>query len=453
MTDPQTPLPIKEKLAYGLGDAGANLIFQTQISFLLYFYTDVLGIAAATAGQILLVSRVVDAFNDPIVGALADRTRTRWGRYRPWLLWTAAPIAAALIFCYTTPQLSASGKVIWAIVTYNVLMILYAANNIPYCALSGVITSDTYERTSLASWRFLCAMAATLVVNMFTVDLVRYFGAGDKAIGYQWTMGFWGILAIICFLVTFAFTRERVTPDPRQRSSLLRDLADLAGNRPWIALFTLGLLIYVQLALRGGSMLYYFTQYLNREDLFGWFNGIGLAVTMVGVFLGKPLAERFGKRGTFYLCLLLSAVFMGAIALVPPDAIPVLFALQILMQLTFGPTIPLLWAMMADVADYGEWKTGRASTGLMFASIVFGTKLGLGIGAWLNGRLLEHFGYTAIGATPDFAIRGIVLLVSIFPAAALLIGVGVLYFYRLDDPTLRRIERELAQTRLQEGSR
>jgi sugar (glycoside-pentoside-hexuronide) transporter len=447
MPDKQSPLSIKERLAYGLGDSGANFIFQTQITFLLYFYTDVLGIAAATAGQILLVSRVVDAFNDPIIGALADRTKTRWGRYRPWLLWTAVPLAVALVLCYTTPQFVSTGKIVWAIITYNVLMIIYAANNIPYCALSGVMTSDTHERTSLASWRFLCAMAATLVVNMFTVDLVQYFGRGDQALGYQLTMVLWGALAVACFVIAFAYTKERVSPDPRQRSNLFQDLHDLFHNGPWLALFILGVLIYVQLALRGGSMLYYFTQYLDRVDLFGWFNGLGLAVTMVGVFLAKPLAERLGKRRTFHVCLFLSAVLMAAFALVPRERIAALFALQILMQLSFGPTIPLLWAMMADVADYGEWKTGRRSTALMFASIVFGTKLGLGVGAWLNGRLLEYFGYSAMGEQSESAIRGIVLLVSVLPAAALLIGVGVLFLYRLDDRFVNEIEQDLSERR------
>ena len=441
------PLSLREKLAYGLGDSAANFVFQTQITFLMYFYTDVFGISAAVAGTILLVSRVVDAFIDPIVGALADRTNTRWGRYRPWVLWTAVPMAIALVLCYTTPNLDTTGKIIWAIATYNLLMVVYAANNIPYSALSGVMTDDTSERTSLASWRFLCAVAATLVVNVFTLDMVKYFGQADAALGFQRVMGVWGLLAVIFFTITFASTKERISPSPRQRSTLFQDLSDLFRNGPWIALFILGVLIYVQLALRGGSMLYYFSHYLDRADLFGWFNGIGLAVAMIGVFLSNSLSERFGKRNTFRVCLLLSACFMASIALLPRDALRTMFALQILMQLSFGPTIPLMWTMMADVADYSEWRTGRRSTGLAFASIVFGMKLGFGIGAWLNGELLHLAGYSANGEQSDETLRTISLLVSVFPACALLAGFVVLFCYGIDKRLEQQIEVTLRERR------
>lgn len=452
---PQTPqiLPLREKLAYGLGDSAANFVFQTQITFLLFFYTDVAGISAAAAGMLLLVSRVVDAFTDPIIGALADRTNTRWGRYRPWILGTAIPLAVALVLCYTTPDVNVRGRIIWAVVTYNLLMIIYAANNIPYCALSGVMTNNSSERTSLASWRFLCAMAATLAVNTFTRSLVARFGQGDQQFGYQSTMAMWGGIGILFFAITFAFTNERVRPDPRTSSTFRQDLNDLFRNGPWIALFGLSVFIYIQIILRCGSMLYYFEYYsdappvVNWVDNFGLFNGIGLAATIVGVFLAKPLAARFGKRRTFGVCLVVAAGLMAAFALVPRDSLGTLFTLQILMQLAFGPTIPLLWAMMADVADYGEWKTGRRSTALAFASIVFGTKLGLGFGAWLNGRVLEWFGYTAGIDQSESALRGIVLLISVFPAIALLVGAGILSFYRIDDRLVREIEQTLSRRR------
>jgi glycoside/pentoside/hexuronide:cation symporter, GPH family len=446
-------LSLQEKLAYGLGDSAANLVGVTQSTFLLFFYTDVFGISAHTAGTILLISRVIDALNDPIVGMLADRTNTRWGRYRPWILWTAVPLAIALVLCYTTPNLSVMGKIIWASVTYNLLMIAYATNNIPYCALSGVMTSDTNERTNLASWRFLCAMGATLVVSMFTVDLVEIIGQGDTAFGYQGTMVLWGGLAVLCFVATFALTRERVSPSPRQQSSLRQDLADLFHNGPWIALFALVALIYIQLALRGGSMLYYFRHYQQVPRLFAWvdnfglFNGVGLAAVMVGVFLSNPLAKRFGKRTTFQVCLLVSAILMASFALLPRDSIVGLFTLQILMQLVFGPTIPLLWSMMADVADYAEWRSGRRSTALAFASIVFGTKLGFGVGAWLSGELLQWSGYSADVVQPELALRTISLLMSVLPATALFVGFIVLFFYGINRDLEYKIENELRQRR------
>jgi glycoside/pentoside/hexuronide:cation symporter, GPH family len=446
MSNQQQPLTTAEKLAYGIGDSAANFVFQTQITFLMYFYTDVFGIGAGAAGTIVLVSRLLDAFTDPIVGALADRTKTRWGRYRPWILWTAAPLAIALVLCYVTPPLGTMGKLVWAVATYNLLMVIYAANNIPYCALSGVITADSLERTSLSSWRFVCAMAAAFVVNTFTLDLVERLGGGDLKIGYPATMALWAILTFVFLVITFAFTNERVQPDPKQNSSIWQDLFDLRQNGPWIALFLIAVLIHIQLAMRGGAMLYYFNHYLQANDIFDWignfglFNGVGLIFTILGIVLAKPLVSRFGKRTTFRACLLVSSAFMAGFALLPQDSLHMLFGLQILLQLAFGPTIPILWSMMADVVDYSEWTTGRRSTALAFASIIFGMKLGLGVGSWLNGALLEQFHYSPGAILSDTARFGIVAMISIFPAVVLMIGAGALFAYRLDDKFMNEIE-------------
>ncbi len=446
-------LTITEKLAYGIGDSAANFIFQTQITFLLFFYTDVFGIGAAAAGTILLISRFLDAITDPIIGALADRTSTKWGHYRPWVLFTAIPLAIALVLCYTTPPFSPTGKLIWAIATYNLLMVLYAANNIPYCAMSGVITADSQERTVLASWRFVCAMAAAIVVNAFTLDLVKHLGGGSARLGYPLTMALWGALTIVFFGITFAFTKERVVPDPKQRSSLRQDVSDLKRNGPWLSLFALAVLIYIQLAMRSGAMLYYFKHYLTLPNVFRWidnfgvFNAVGLSCTIIGVALAKPLVSRFGKRTTFRVCLFLSSILMAAFVLVPPDSLIALLGLQIALQLVFGPTIPILWAMMADVVDYAEWSTGRRSTALAFASIIFAFKLGLGVGGWLNGQLLERFDYSANGALSASATQGIVRMISVFPAAVSLLACGVLFSYRLDDQFVLHIEQTLRTRR------
>jgi GPH family glycoside/pentoside/hexuronide:cation symporter len=453
MLTKEQPLTIFEKLAYGVGDAGANFVFQTQITFLMYFYTDVFGIGASYAGTIILISRVLDAFTDPIVGALADRTNTRWGSYRPWILLTAVPLAIALVLCYITPPFSTTGKFVWAIATYNLLMIIYAANNIPYCALSGVITADSLERTSLLSWRFVCAMAAAFFVNTFTINLVARLGGGDMKIGYPATMALWATIAIVFFVITFAFTKERIQPNPGQHSSVWQDLSDLRHNGPWIALFSLAVLIHIQLAMRGGAMLYYFNHCLRLHNVFSWidnfgvFSGVGLIFTIIGVAVAKPLVSRFGKRATFITCLFLSSILMAVFALLPQDALYMLFALQILLQLAFGPTIPILWSMMADVADYSEWMTGRRSTALAFASIIFGLKLGLGAGSWLNGQLLEQFHYSSTVPLSAATRMGIVSLISIFPAAILMIGVGVLYAYRLNDEFMNEIEIGLSTRR------
>jgi sugar (glycoside-pentoside-hexuronide) transporter len=364
-------------------------------------------------------------------------------------------MAVALVLCYTTPSLDRGGKIIWAVATYNLLMIIYAANNIPYCALAGVMTSDTYERTSLLSWRFVCAMVAALAVNVLTFDLIGLFGQGDAARGYQLTMVLWGVLGLVFLLITFASTKERVSPSPRQRSTVRQDVSDLLHNGPWIALFALAILIHVQLALRSGTVLYYFQYIVQTEDVFGWidnfgiFNGVGLTFTIIGVTLSKPLTILLGKRATLRVCLLLSSALMAAFALLPPDRFALLLALQVLLQLAFGPTIPILWAMMADVADYSEWKTGRRSTALAFASIIFGLKLGLGLGAWLNGELLDYFGYSTTAPLSAAATRGILTMFSVFPALVLLAGVAVMLMYRLDDRLVKEVEQSLTARREQ----
>jgi Na+/melibiose symporter-like transporter len=266
-------------------------------------------------------------------------------------------------------------------------------------------------------------------------------------------MAAWGAIAVVLFCVTFAFTRERVLPSPRQRSTVRQDLLDLVHNKPWIELFGLALLIHVELALRGGGMLYYFKYYLKSPDIFTWidnfglFNGVGLAFVIIGVSLSKWLVELAGKKTTFQACLLLSALFMGLMGAVPPDSLVALFVLQALLQLSFGPTIPILWSMMADVVDYSEWETGRRSTALAFASIVFGLKLGLGIGGWFNGEALSWLGYSKDALLTPMAESGIVALVSIVPAAALLVGAAVLRYYPLTDRFMDDIEAALAERR------
>ena len=240
-----------------------------------------------------------DAIFDPLMGVVADRTNTKWGKFRPWILWTAVPFGVMGFLTFTTPPFGAQGKLIYAYVTYIALMMVYSANNLPYSALSGVITGDLTERTSLSAYRFVSAMTAALVIQGLALPMVNYFGGGDSAKGYQVTMGVFSALAVVFFVITFATTRERVQPDPTQRNSVRRDLADLMSNGPWVAMFVLTIIVFITLAMRGGVMLYYFKYYLGREDLFSLFNVFGTGSTIVGVVASTPLATRFGKRDVF----------------------------------------------------------------------------------------------------------------------------------------------------------
>ena len=441
-------LSVKEKMGYGLGDAAANFIFQTMVMFQLAFYTDTFGIAAAAAGTLFLVVRVWDAVFDPIMGIVADRTKTRWGKFRPWVLWTALPFGIMGLLTFTTPHFGAHGKLVYAYVTYIVLMMVYSANNLPYSALSGVMTGDMGERTSLSSYRFVFAMSATLVVQGLALPMVKFFGGGNDAQGYQTTIGIFSALAVLFFIVTFATTRERILPAPDQQSSVRQDFKDLGNNRPWVVMFVLTIVLFVTLALRGGTVLYYFKYYVGRENLFSLFNVLGTGSTIVGVVLSKPLAVRFGKRNLFIGGLAFTVLFTAVFALLPPPAVQVMIASEMLRQFAYGFTIPLLWAMMADVADFSEWKNHRRATGVVFSAIVFGLKAGLGVGGALGGYILSAYGYVPNAIQSPQTLGGIRMMMSLFPALGFAICLVCLLFYRIDLRLEGQLASELAQRRL-----
>jgi GPH family glycoside/pentoside/hexuronide:cation symporter len=455
-------LSIVEKVGYSLGDSAANFIFQTMLIFLLSFYTDIFGLAAAAVGTLFLVARVTDAVFDFAMGAVADRTRTRWGRFRPWILWTAVPFGILGYLTFSTPNLDPSGKLVYAYVTYILLMFIYSANNIPYSALSGVLTGDSAERTSLSSYRFVAAMLANLAIQGLTMPLSQALGHGNAALGYQRTMGFFCALAVVFFLITFATTKERVQPDPRQKSSLGQDLSDLFHNRAWVVLFALTILVFLNLSMRGSIQPYYFRYYVTQHqsafslnvfglplqfDLFSLFNITGVVCTIIGIFFSKPLAIRFGKRDTFGTALLLTALFTVAFYFVPRDAITPLFVVQVLLWLVYGVTVPLLWAMMADVADYSEWLTGRRATGIAFSATVFGLKFGLGVGGAITGWLLSMAGYVPNVEQSASALQTIRVMMSVGGAAFFFLAVLLLFLYPINRTLERQMDIDLNERR------
>jgi glycoside/pentoside/hexuronide:cation symporter, GPH family len=449
MTDSAQKLSVREKVGYGLGDTAANFIFQTMLVFQLSFYTDTFGISALAAGTLFLVVRVLDAVFDPLMGAIADRTRTRWGSFRPWVLWTAVPFGVLGFLTFTTPDLSYTGKLVYAYVTYTLLMIVYSMNNLPYSALSGVMTGDIGERTSLSSYRFVFAMIAAFLIQGVAPYMLRYFGdnGANEVRGYQITMGIFSVLCIVFFVITFATTKERIHPDPSQQSSIWRDFTDLFRNGPWVSLFLLTIFVFITLAMRGGVMKYYFDYFVAKPHLFGYFNMCGLGATIVGILFSKPLAMRFGKRNVFIAGLGLTTVITALFALIPAGAVATIFVVESVRQLCYGFTIPLLWAMMADVADFGEWTTGRRATGMIFSAVVFGLKFGLGVGGAIGGWLLDRYGYVANAVQTQSALDGIRLTVSVYSAIPFAIGVGCLFFYAIDKRLNIRITDELAERR------
>ncbi|MCB0720443.1 MAG: MFS transporter [Bacteroidetes bacterium] len=470
MSDITAKLSVREKVGYGVGDAAANFIFQTIIVFQLAFYTDTFGLSAAAVGVLFLVVRFSDAITDPIMGLIADRTNTKWGKFRPWILWSAIPFGILAFLTFSTPDFSPTGKLVYAYVTYTLLMVVYTINNLPYSALSGVMTADQAERTSLSSYRFVFAMLAAFLIQTFALPLVNFFGKGNDALGYKITLGLFSALAAVLFVVTFFSTKERVQPDPGQKTSIKQDLLDLVSNRPWIAMFFLTLFLFITLALRGGVMFFYFSYFLDANALrsfmeglpsvldffvrlsggrpvavvFSLFNAFGLISTILAIALSKPLAIRYGKRNVFFTGVVITAIFSGAFYFIPNDKIGVAFVTEALRQFAYGVTIPLLWAMMADVADYSEWKNHRRATGIVFSAVVFGLKAGLGLGGAIGGGILAIYGYVPNAEQTAHALTGIVLTASIFPAITFLISASFLFLYNIDLKTELLMTRELA---------
>lgn len=479
-----------EKVGYSLGDGSANLIFQMMMMFQMFFYTDVFGLKATAAGMVLLFARVFDAFVDPVVGILSDRTNSKWGKYRPWLIWTAIPFAVFFVLAFTTPDLGERGKIIYAGITYTLLMSIYSFNNTPYSSLGGVMTSDIRERTSIASVRFVTATIATFVVQGLTLPLVTKFGGSPvSSKGWMLTVGLFAAVGLIFMVVTFFSARERIAPPPNQKTPIKQDLKDILGNKPWKAMFILTLFLFTTLALWGSSMSYYFNYVVDKNALFYFlekaglvgianadlgivknvldafglivyepekvfavgfslFNMIGQIVTLAGViFLSQFLSNIFGKRDVFIVCLALTALFTGLFFVVSPSDITGIFVLNILKSLAYAPTIPLLWAMMGDVADHSEWVHHRRATGFVFAGIVFALKAGLGIGGALCGTIIDNFGFVANEVQSTSSVQGIKLTSSIIPAATFFVGVIALFFYPITKKMNEKLQAELAQRR------
>ena len=447
MSDTGHKLSVKEKLGYSFGDAAANFVFQTLMVFQLSFYTDTFGLTAAAAGLLLLVPRFSDGFFDILFGVLADRTKTRFGKFRPWVLATALPYGIIAVLAFSTPDLSYNGKLVYAYITYMLLMLIYSANNLPYSALSGVMTGDIGERTSLSSYRFMFAIGASFVIQAMGPAILQHFSHGPAghydAHSYQMMMGIFGTLSVIFFVITFMTTKERIAPPVEQDASVGKDLKGLVKNGPWWALFALTILVFITLSMRGSIMKFYFDYYVKKPDLFGWFNGESQGASIVGILFSKPLAMRFGKKAVFIVGLAITAVLTAAFMLFGQDQLPLMFVTEGVRSLAYGFTIPLLWAMMADVADYAEWKTGRRATGIVFSAIVFGLKAGLGFGGAIAGWLLGAYGYVANAEQSASALDGIRLTSSVYASIPFFLGVGCLFFYSINKQLNIQITDEL----------
>lgn len=437
-------LAVREKIAYGLGDTASNIIFQTVMLFLTYFYTDIFGLSPAVVGTLFLVVRIFDAVTDPLMGALTDRTSTRWGKFRPYLLWLAIPFGMISVLAFTTPDFSDSGKMIYAYVTYALLMIAYTAINIPYSALGGVLTADVNERVSVQSYRFVFGMLGGLLVTACTLPLVDWFGEGDKATGYQLTMTAMSVLGVILFLLCFAGTKERIAPPVQQQSSFFNDLRSLWGNDQWRILCIAALFLLTGMVLRSTLAIYYVKYYLGREDLITVFVTIGMVGNILGCAFAQPLAKRVNKIKAYISLQLIAALVCILGFFVEREQVNLAILMYFLWGFFLQMATPLLWAKMADTVDYGHWKTGVRITGMVYSAVVFFIKLGLALGGALAGWLLAYYGYQADISQSDETRQGILLSFTLYPAFGSLMVAWVMRWYILDNKTVEKIQRELA---------
>lgn len=461
---------LSEKIGYGLGDMSSSMFWKLFGAYLMIFYTDVFGISAAVVGTMFAVTRVWDSFFDPVVGAVADRTSSRWGRFRPYLLFLAVPFGVIGILTFLTPPFGQTGKIVYAFITYALMMMVYSAINVPYASLLGVMSPDPADRNTLATYRMTFAYLGSFLALLLFMPLVNAFGGGNSGgpmLGWLtapqagWLMAV-GVIAVVCvllFLGCFALTKERVRPVRQGKTSLKTDLRDLLHNRPWWILLGAGVASLVFNSIRDGATVYYFKYYVEETAvgsisflglpfvLSGLYLAVGQAANILGVILAAPVSNRIGKRRTFMAAMAVASVLSVAFFWLGKDQLVPIFILQALISVCAGSIFPLLWSMYADCADYSELQTGNRATGLIFSSSSMSQKFGWAFGTAITGWMLAQFGFQANAVQSAETLQGIRMFLSLLPAAGAFLSLVFIYFYPLSEQKMRQITHELEEKR------
>jgi len=424
-------VPFKERISYGLGDTACSLVFQMVGSYLLFFYTDVAGLASATIGTLLLLARIWDGVFDGLMGVMIDRTHTRWGKCRPYFLWGAIPFALSAVLVFTAPHFGPTGKVIYAYLTYLLLCSAFTAVNLPVAAMLPSLTDNHQERVSINSLRMICVMAGTLVANYATLPLARLFGGGDEKRGFILTAALLGSAAAGCLLMTFTNTRERVTTSHHGGTLTFRqNFAAIRGNLPWLLAFLIYFATWVGMIMRMQTTVYYLRYNLGRADLVPVMM-LCIAAMVPGLMISPLISKRIGKRNTMLVGITIAVIGTSIVAAAPGSLIALLFAGDLVFFVGKGIAMGVFYAIIADTVDYGEWKTGLRANGVFYAATTIGNKLGIGLGGAAFAWMLGRSGYiaNAVQAAPalsvirscfawiplvcDFTIMGLLLLYSL----------------------------------------
>ena len=448
-------LSTREYVGYALGDTASNFFFQTFNIFLTYYYVDVWGIPATALLWMLPLVRLMGALDDPIMGLIADRTNTRWGKFRPYLLWGAIPYGICGFLLFAAPDLGAQQRIMYAFVTYALMLASYTVINVPYSSLLGVLSPSSRTRTVASSFRFVGAYGGALLVSLFVRPLVKFLGDGNEMRGFRLTMAIFAVLSVMMFWTTFATTTERVTPPRAQKSNIREELRELIRNRPWVILLIVSVLSTTFISLRSGSTLFFF-KYVAGDDgsavLFGLdrstvFLSTGALSMMIGTGLMGTVARRIDKKFAAAALSAITGVCFLAFYVLPPDQFALMVALNAVGTLCMGPTSALTWALYGDVADFGEWKFGRRSTGLVYSASLFAIKTGMLVGGFLVPLLLNRYGFVPNVGQSAIAIMGITLAFSVLPGTVALLKAAALMAYPLDQQRVDEIERGLATRR------
>ena len=446
-------LTIKQKMGYGLGDLASNIVFQIAANFMLYYYTDVVGIAAGAAGTMMLAVRFLDAFTDPLMGAIADRTRTRWGVYRPYLIWMAIPYGILAVLTFSVPDTADNTKLMYAYVTYALLMIVYTAINIPYSALGGVLSEEPSDRASVQAWRFVGAMVGNFLILGVLLALVEFFGGGDEAKGFRYGVTVLAFLAVVCFALCFLSTKEKIEP-PKQvvRTGIIQDALSLFRNDQFMIIAGIAVFLLILVGCRSAVGPHYVKYYLGMETIkIIWFElnatsfylMSGAVASTIGALFTAYASKFPAKKKLFLITSLGVAVFHLALFFVPQDAFLISFIFFLIANFCQMVMTPLMFAMVADTVDYGALKTGKKIMGMTFSGHLLAIKAGFAIGAGVAGWVLGAYGFVANVEQSESGLMGIMMTFAMIPAVCGFAVVGFMMFYKLTEDKLSEIHEEM----------